>query len=339
MKPMFKSISIILSYAAINAAPLHAQASPSEDIVETAVSAGSFKTLAAALTAAGLVDTLKGEGPFTVFAPTDEAFAKLPAGTVKNLLMPENKAKLTEILTYHVVAGEIPLSEALAAGEGTTLQGSKINFRFDNGNVKIGEVSLITADIKTTNGIIHVIDSVLIPSAPKKSVQASEIGGNLPLPLGKEIVIRTKDDLKKLIEQSKVLSIQIKENGLTEEDADTNASPTPLKTPDQTPGQSPLKLITDLALERVISLKTDDAGRAAILEVTGEALMLTDGVDEVARTEIERTLEKARTQTTDAMRRSGMAAAVTGTLVRIKQRERRNQFLPFKPSSADGETK
>jgi len=143
----------------------------SKDIVDTAVGAGSFKTLAAALGAAGLVDTLKGAGPFTVFAPTDEAFAKLPKGTVEGLLKPENKDKLVAILTYHVVAGEIPLSKALEAGEGTTLQGSKVSIRFDNGSVKIGEATLANADIKTTNGVIHVIDTVLIPSNAETSTE------------------------------------------------------------------------------------------------------------------------------------------------------------------------
>jgi uncharacterized surface protein with fasciclin (FAS1) repeats len=171
MKPLFRSIAFVLGLTAISAAPLHAQAAHTKDIVDTAVSAGSFKTLAAALTAAGLVDTLKGEGPFTVFAPTDEAFAKLPAGTVENLLKPENKAKLVTILTYHVVAGEIPLAKAIGSGQGTTLEGSKVDIRFENGRVKIGQSNLVNADIKTTNGVIHVIDSVLLPSAAETPTQ------------------------------------------------------------------------------------------------------------------------------------------------------------------------
>ncbi len=178
MKPVFISISCILSLAALSAAPLNAQTAPTKDIVDTAVGAGSFKTLASALTAADLVDTLKEQGsfivdgPFTVFAPTDEAFAKLPAGTVENLLKPENKAKLVEILPYHVMTGEIPLSKALERGEGITLQGSKVNIRFDGGRVMIGDATLATADIKASNGVIHVIDTVLMPSLSGKPTPA-----------------------------------------------------------------------------------------------------------------------------------------------------------------------
>jgi uncharacterized surface protein with fasciclin (FAS1) repeats len=170
---MFKSIVCILSIVTVSAAPLQAKAAK-KDIVDTAVAAGSFKTLAAALTAADLVDTLKEQGrfivggPFTVFAPTDEAFAKLPAGTVEDLLKPENKAKLVEILTYHVMSGEIPLSTALERGEGKTVQGSKLKIRLDDGSVKIGEATLVTPDIQTSNGVIHVIDTVLIPSLSDK---------------------------------------------------------------------------------------------------------------------------------------------------------------------------
>lgn len=164
MKPMFKSIAILISFAALSAAPLHAQAAPEKDIVETAVAAGSFNTLAALLSGADLVETLKSEGSFTVFAPTDEAFAKLPTGTVPALLRPENKELLTAILTNHVVAGEIPFSKALAAGEGKTLQGSKVSIRFEDSKVKIGGSTLLTADIKATNGVIHVIDTVLVPA-------------------------------------------------------------------------------------------------------------------------------------------------------------------------------
>lgn len=133
------------------------------DIVETAVSAGNFKTLVAAVTAAGLVDTLKGKGPFTVFAPTDEAFAKLPAGTVDSLLKPENKAKLVGILTYHVVPGKVMSSEI--AGKKAmvkTVQGSEISVDAMNG-VMINNAKVIKADIETSNGVIHVIDTVLLP--------------------------------------------------------------------------------------------------------------------------------------------------------------------------------
>jgi len=162
MKPFFKSI-IILGLAAISALPLHAQenAAPAKDIVETAAAAGTFKTLTAALEAAGMLDTLKGEGSFTVFAPNDEAFAKLPAGTVESLLKPENKAKLARMLSYHVVAGEIPMAKALETGKFDTLGSTTINVSFRDGQVKIREAALVTADVKTTNGVIHVIDTML----------------------------------------------------------------------------------------------------------------------------------------------------------------------------------
>jgi len=171
---MFRSIAIILSFAALSAAPLHAQAAK-KDIVDTAVAAGSFSTLAALLSSADLLETLKGAGPFTVLAPTDEAFAKLPTGTIAALGRPENKAQLTAILTNHVVAGEIPLSKALAAGEGLSLQGSKVGIRFEDGKVKIGGSNLVTADINTSNGVIHVIDTVLIPADVEMSAPDTEI--------------------------------------------------------------------------------------------------------------------------------------------------------------------
>jgi len=133
------------------------------NIVETAVEAGSFKTLAAALGAAQLVEALQGDGPFTVFAPTDEAFAKLPKGTVESLLEPENREKLAAILTYHVVPGRI-YSEAVAAGrEFKTLQGQTVKSHMDGKRVMVGKSQVVKADIETTNGVIHVIDSVLLP--------------------------------------------------------------------------------------------------------------------------------------------------------------------------------
>lgn len=134
------------------------------DIVDTAVAAGQFKTLAAALTAAGLIDTLKGDGPFTVFAPTDEAFAKLPAGTVENLLKPENKEKLKAILLYHVVSGKVPASEVvkLNGQDVKTVQGGTVKVDTSNG-VKVNSSTVVKTDIKARNGVIHVIDTVLIP--------------------------------------------------------------------------------------------------------------------------------------------------------------------------------
>jgi len=134
-----------------------------KDIVDTAVAAGDFGTLAAALQAAGLVDTLKSEGPFTVFAPTDEAFAKLPAGTVDNLLKPENKDQLTAILTYHVVGGEVTAEQVVGLTSATTVNGADIAIAVKDGKVHINDAMVTTADIMTSNGVIHVIDSVLIP--------------------------------------------------------------------------------------------------------------------------------------------------------------------------------
>ncbi len=133
------------------------------DVVDTAVSAGNFKTLVAAVQAAGLVDTLKGKGPFTVFAPTDEAFAKLPAGTVDELLKPENKDKLVAVLTYHVVPGKVMAAD-LAGKEMKvkTVQGSEVSINGMDG-VTVDGAKVIQADIVTANGVIHVIDAVILP--------------------------------------------------------------------------------------------------------------------------------------------------------------------------------
>ncbi len=134
------------------------------DIVDTAVSAGQFQTLAAALEAAGLIDTLKGDGPFTVFAPTDEAFAKLPAGTVESLLKPENKDKLIAVLTYHVVPGKVMAADVVKLDEATTVQGSDVMIKVADGNVQINDATVVKADIGASNGVIHVIDTVILPS-------------------------------------------------------------------------------------------------------------------------------------------------------------------------------
>ncbi|MCW5769687.1 MAG: fasciclin domain-containing protein [Phycisphaeraceae bacterium] len=142
----------------------HATELAPADIVTTAVGAGSFKTLAAALTAAGLVETLQGPGPFTVFAPTDEAFAKLPAGTVENLLKPENKALLTAILTYHVVPGNVMAKDVVKLSNATTVNGQRIDIRTKDGKVMIDNASVTKTDIACTNGVIHVIDSVILPA-------------------------------------------------------------------------------------------------------------------------------------------------------------------------------
>jgi uncharacterized surface protein with fasciclin (FAS1) repeats len=138
------------------------QAQP-KDIVDTAVAAGNFKTLAAALKAAGLVETLKGEGPFTVFAPTDEAFGKLPAGTVDSLLKPENKAKLTAILTYHVVSGKVMAKDVVKLTEAKTVQGSAVKIEVNDGKVKVDAANVVKTDIECSNGVIHVIDAVILP--------------------------------------------------------------------------------------------------------------------------------------------------------------------------------
>jgi len=161
---MKKQIGIILATILMAMVSLQAKDmdTPKMDIVETAVSAGSFKTLAAALKAADLVETLKGKGPFTVFAPTDEAFAKLPAGTLENLLKPENKAKLAAILTYHVVPGKVMAAE-IKPGKVKTVNGSEVTLAAEEGKVKVNEATVIKADIETSNGVIHVIDAVLIP--------------------------------------------------------------------------------------------------------------------------------------------------------------------------------
>lgn len=141
----------------------NAFADSKKDIVDTAVAAGDFKTLAAALQAAGLVDTLKGQGPFTVFAPTDEAFAKLPPGTVEDLLKPENKQKLISILTYHVVAGDVMAKDVVKLHEAKTVDGQDVKIMVDNGKVMVNDANVIKTDIQCTNGVIHVIDTVLLP--------------------------------------------------------------------------------------------------------------------------------------------------------------------------------
>jgi len=135
---------------------------PAADIVDTAVAA-KFNTLVAAVKAADLVDTLKGPGPFTVFAPTDAAFAKLPAGTLESLLKPENKAKLQSILTYHVVAGRVMAKDAKKLSMAKTVEGRNIDIKVMNGSVMINNAAVIKADVSTSNGVIHVIDSVILP--------------------------------------------------------------------------------------------------------------------------------------------------------------------------------
>ena len=138
-------------------------ADQTKDIVDTAVAAGSFKTLATALEAAGLVDTLKGAGPFTVFAPTDEAFAKLPAGTLEMLLKPENKAKLQRILTYHVVAGKVMAADVVKLRSAKAVSGDTMTIN-TTGGVMVDKARVVKTDVVASNGVIHVIDAVILPN-------------------------------------------------------------------------------------------------------------------------------------------------------------------------------
>lgn len=155
------SFAMILSVL-ISALPATAGAAK-KDIVDTAVAAGSFKTLAAALQAAGLVDTLKGKGPFTVFAPTDDAFSKLPTGTVDSLLKPENKEKLKSILLYHVVPGRVTAAQVVKLTSAKTANGQQVKIVVDGGTVMINDAKVVKADVFASNGVIHVIDTVLLP--------------------------------------------------------------------------------------------------------------------------------------------------------------------------------
>lgn len=164
MKILSSIRAAVVGAALVIAAPAMAgQHGGQKDIVDTAVGAGSFTTLVAAVQAAGLVETLKGEGPFTVFAPTDDAFSKLPAGTVETLLLPENKDQLIAILTYHVLPGQVASGDiAGKTMEATTVQGSALMVNAIDG-VKINNATVTQADIMTSNGVIHVIDTVLLP--------------------------------------------------------------------------------------------------------------------------------------------------------------------------------
>ena len=162
--PVFAALALITSAALVPAQAGMAKG----DIVDTAVKAGQFKTLAAALQSAELIDTLKGDGPFTVFAPTDAAFAKLPDGTVEKLLKPENKQALTSILTYHVVPGKVMSSDI--AGKKVspaTVEGQKVNIDASGSAVKIQNAKVVQADVSASNGVIHVIDTVMIPEGVK----------------------------------------------------------------------------------------------------------------------------------------------------------------------------
>lgn len=159
MRKLFAS-ALVVALVATSASGLRASEPQAKDIVDTAVAAGSFKTLAKALDAAGLIPTLKGAGPFTVFAPTDEAFAKLPAGTLEALL--KDKAKLTAVLTYHVVPGKVMAADVVKLKEAKTVQGQSIKIDTTSG-VKVDGAHVIKTDIVCSNGVIHVIDSVILP--------------------------------------------------------------------------------------------------------------------------------------------------------------------------------
>ena len=158
---LMSSLAVVVSLMSL--ATVFAAEDKPKDIVDTAVSAGSFKTLAAALTAADLVKTLKGDGPFTVFAPTDEAFAKLPEGTVANLLKPENKAKLVGILTYHVVPGKVMAADVVKLSKAKTVQGGEVTIKVDGGKVMVDNANVTKTDIECSNGVIHIIDAVILP--------------------------------------------------------------------------------------------------------------------------------------------------------------------------------
>jgi len=168
--------------AAAAPAPAPAAAPKMADIVDTAVGAGAFKTLAAALGAAGLVDTMKSAGPFTVFAPTDDAFAKLPAGTVEELLKPENKAKLAAILTYHVVSGKV-MASAVVTMDGAkvpTVNGAEVSIKVGADGVMVDGAKVVTTDVECTNGVIHIIDSVILPAAAAAPVAAAAAASSAP---------------------------------------------------------------------------------------------------------------------------------------------------------------
>ena len=165
---MFKKIALGLVAAVLSVSVAGAQSDHgNKDIVETAVAAGSFNTLAKALQAADLVDTLKGPGPFTVFAPTDAAFAKLPASTLQDLLKPENKAKLQRILTYHVVSGKVTAADVVKLSSAKAVSGDTIRISKDGGAVRVDNATVVKTDIAASNGVIHVIDSVILPDGKK----------------------------------------------------------------------------------------------------------------------------------------------------------------------------
>ncbi|NNE33877.1 MAG: fasciclin domain-containing protein [Rhodothermales bacterium] len=178
MSHLSKTLSLLAAalLIALGSTTVSAQNHKSSDIVDTAVAAGSFNTLAAALTAANLIDVLKGEGPFTVFAPTDAAFAALPKGTVETLLKPENKDQLIAILTYHVVAGKVNAKSVMKLTVVETLNGQRVDIAVKGGEVMIDNATVRTADVAASNGIIHVIDQVILPTADAIPTVAANAG-------------------------------------------------------------------------------------------------------------------------------------------------------------------
>ena len=162
---MLKTIAFGFAAAALAVSVAGAQThNGTGDIVETAVAAGSFNTLAKALQAADLVGTLKGKGPYTVFAPTDDAFAKLPQSTLQDLLRPENKAKLRRILTYHVVSGRVTSAEVGKLPSAKTVSGDTLRIKAERGSVSVNDAKVVQADVPASNGVIHVIDTVILPN-------------------------------------------------------------------------------------------------------------------------------------------------------------------------------
>lgn len=165
--PRTKTITLIVAFTASlmlgSLAVAGGYSKNKSDIVDTAVANGSFSTLAAALQAGDLVGTLKSDGPFTVFAPTDEAFAKLPEGTIDTLLKPENKDKLVEILTYHVVPGKVTASQVVNINSAEAVNGMALSIKVDEGSVFVNDAQVIATDVMASNGVIHVVDTVIIP--------------------------------------------------------------------------------------------------------------------------------------------------------------------------------
>lgn len=160
---MIRAVRVVKATALSLPLVVGAMTAHAADIVDTAVSAGNFNTLVTAVEAAGLVETLKGPGPFTVFAPTDAAFAALPSGTVAELLKPENRDKLVEILTYHVVPGRVTAAEVVTLDKATSVEGGDLEIRVDGGRVMVDDANVIATDVTADNGVIHVIDRVIMP--------------------------------------------------------------------------------------------------------------------------------------------------------------------------------